>query len=42
MLDTRSVEFPQVEDEEAESADEKHDDEERVSGAGHDVECKRE
>ena len=39
MLDTLTVEFPQIEDEEAKSTDEEHDHKEGVSCSCHYIEC---
>jgi len=40
MLDTLTMEFPEIKDEETKSADEEHDDKEAVSHSSHDVKCK--
>lgn len=40
MLDTLTMEFPKVEDEEAKSADKKHDHQEGVCHTHHDIKSK--
>ena len=40
MLDTLTMEFPKIEDEEAKSADKEHDHKEGVCHSHHDIKCK--